>query len=80
MFKIKEITCGMLIPWGFSIHVPGDWREEQKRRLVFCIRLPFYYRDRCYISNMECWGSAVLRIRFWDHCQIVWVPDYEFGE
>jgi hypothetical protein len=86
MFKLKKIVPGVLIPWGFSIfcsheiiEYEGGAEMIQKEQLVLCIRLPFYYRDIDFYSNRECWGSAVLRIRFFDSFNIVWVPDYNFG-
>ena len=79
MFKIKEITEGFLIPWGLSWFRSSFRENDNKRRLVLCIRLPFYWVEYDYCYDRECWGSAVLRIRFWDKCHIVWVPDFEFG-
>lgn len=79
MFKLREITEGFLVPWGLSWFRSSFRENDDKRRLVLCVRLPFYYKDHDYMMGEECWGSAVLRIMFWKRFDIVWVPDFEFG-
>lgn len=76
---LKTITEGMLIPWGLSWFQSCLWKSDDKRRLLLCVRLPFYWRSYDCLYNEETWGSATIRVLFFKKIDIVWVPDYQFG-
>ena len=78
-FKLKTISRGMMIPWGLSWYADDILIDKDtKRRLVLCIRLPFYWRKYDTNYDQDMFGSSVLRVRFWDDFKICWVPDYQF--
>lgn len=83
MIKLRTITEGFLIPWGFSLFqttVGMRGLDPDKKYFVFCIRLPLVWKQYDFLSGSEVFGSLVLRVMFFKRFQFIWIPIYDFGD